>query len=62
MKSKMVLNSHPYRGDIINSIEFTKEARTPNPENMLQAYNQGCSLPINPTRAIPPKGGNLALT
>jgi 3-deoxy-7-phosphoheptulonate synthase len=29
-----------YRGDIINSIEFTKEARVPNPNNMIQAYNQ----------------------
>ncbi len=29
-----------YRGDIINSIEFTKEARTPNPHNMIRAYNQ----------------------
>lgn len=29
-----------YRGDIINGMAFTKEARMPNPENMLQAYNQ----------------------
>ena len=29
-----------YRGDIINGVEFTKEARTPNPQRMIQAYNQ----------------------
>ncbi len=29
-----------YRGDIINGVEFTKEARTPNPKRMIQAYNQ----------------------
>ena len=29
-----------YRGDIINSIEFTKEAREPNPENLVKAYHQ----------------------
>ncbi|MCK4875527.1 MAG: 3-deoxy-7-phosphoheptulonate synthase class II [Sulfurimonas sp.] len=29
-----------YRGDIINGVEFTKEARTPDPERMIQAYNQ----------------------
>ncbi len=44
-----------YRGDIINSIEFTKEARTPNPENMLQAYNHACSY-HEPTKSIL-KGG-----
>ena len=29
-----------YRGDIINGIEFTEEARIPNPQNMIRAYNQ----------------------
>ena len=29
-----------YRGDIINGIDFTQEARTPDPERMIQAYNQ----------------------
>ena len=29
-----------YRGDSVNSIEFTKEARIPKPSNMLKAYNQ----------------------
>ncbi len=29
-----------YRGDIINGVDFTKEARVPNPKRMIQAYNQ----------------------
>lgn len=29
-----------YRGDIINGVDFTKEARVPDPERMIQAYNQ----------------------
>jgi 3-deoxy-7-phosphoheptulonate synthase len=29
-----------YRGDIINGIEFSAEARTPDPERMIRAYNQ----------------------
>ncbi|MBL0708899.1 MAG: 3-deoxy-7-phosphoheptulonate synthase class II [Sulfurimonas sp.] len=29
-----------YRGDIINGVEFTKEARVPDPERMIKAYNQ----------------------
>ncbi|MEA1956596.1 MAG: 3-deoxy-7-phosphoheptulonate synthase class II [Campylobacterota bacterium] len=29
-----------YRGDIINGSEFTKEARTPDPQRMIKAYNQ----------------------
>ena len=29
-----------YRGDIINGMEFTEEARIPNPQNMIRAYNQ----------------------
>ena len=29
-----------YRGDIVNGIEFTKEARTPDPERLVKAYNQ----------------------
>jgi len=32
-----------YRGDIINSIEFTKEAREPDPYRMLSAYNQAAA-------------------
>ncbi len=40
-----------YRGDIINSIEFTEEARVPKPENMLRAYNQSAAT-LNLLRAF----------
>jgi 3-deoxy-7-phosphoheptulonate synthase len=40
-----------YRGDIINSIEFTKENRAPNPERMVQAYNQSAAT-LNLIRAF----------
>ncbi len=40
-----------YRGDIINSVEFTAEARTPDPERMIQAYNQS-SATLNLLRAF----------
>ena len=29
-----------YRGDIINSVDFTESARVPDPERMIHAYNQ----------------------
>jgi len=32
-----------YRGDIINAIEFTKEARVADPHRMLKAYNQSAA-------------------
>ncbi len=32
-----------YRGDIINSLEFDKDARKPDPNRILQAYNQATS-------------------
>ncbi len=40
-----------YRGDIINSIEFTPEARVPDPKNMLRAYNQSAAT-MNLLRAF----------
>jgi len=40
-----------YRGDIINKIDFTAEARVPNPQNMLQAYNQSAAT-MNLLRAF----------
>jgi len=40
-----------YRGDIINSIEFTEAARVPNPKNMLKAYNQSAAT-LNLVRAF----------
>ncbi len=32
-----------YRGDIINGIDFTKDARVPDPERLVKAYNQASS-------------------
>lgn len=40
-----------YRGDIINSIEFTEEARIPQPQNMLKAYYQSAAT-LNLVRAF----------
>jgi len=40
-----------YRGDIINSSAFTEEARIPNPERMLDAYNVSAST-LNLVRAF----------
>jgi 3-deoxy-7-phosphoheptulonate synthase len=40
-----------YRGDIINGMEFTQEAREPNPHNMIRAYNQGAAT-MNLVRAF----------
>ncbi|MCG6883693.1 MAG: 3-deoxy-7-phosphoheptulonate synthase class II [Silicimonas sp.] len=44
-----------YRGDIINELEFTPEARIPAPEKMLQAYTQAAAS-LNLLRAFS-KGG-----
>jgi 3-deoxy-7-phosphoheptulonate synthase len=40
-----------YRGDIINSIEFTKEAREPDPLRMIRAYHQSVAT-MNLIRAF----------
>lgn len=40
-----------YRGDIINSFEFTEAARTPDPNRMLEAYHRGAST-LNLLRAF----------
>jgi 3-deoxy-7-phosphoheptulonate synthase len=32
-----------YRGDIINGVEFSKEARIPDPQRMIKAYNQAAA-------------------
>lgn len=40
-----------YRGDIINGIEFTKEARVPDPERMIMAYRQSAAT-LNLLRAF----------
>jgi 3-deoxy-7-phosphoheptulonate synthase len=40
-----------YRGDIVNDIDFTPEARAPKPEKMLQAYTQAAAS-LNLLRAF----------
>ncbi|MGE4220147.1 MAG: class II 3-deoxy-7-phosphoheptulonate synthase [Alphaproteobacteria bacterium] len=40
-----------YRGDIVNQIDFTAEARLPDPERMLRAYHQAAST-LNLLRAF----------
>ncbi len=40
-----------FRGDIINELEFTPEARIPNPSKMLQAYTQAAAT-LNLLRAF----------
>ena len=40
-----------YRGDIINSLDFSKEARTPDPNKMVQAYSQSAAT-LNLLRAF----------
>jgi 3-deoxy-7-phosphoheptulonate synthase len=49
-----------YRGDIINDIEFTSEARIPNPNKLIQAYNQSSST-MNLLRAFA-RGGMADLS
>jgi len=49
-----------YRGDIINSIEFTKEAREADPNRMIMAYNQAAATQ-NLLRAFA-RGGFADLT
>ena len=40
-----------YRGDIINGIDFTEKARVPDPERLMQVYNQSAST-MNLLRAF----------
>lgn len=44
-----------YRGDLINGLEFTQEARMPDPDRMLQGYSLA-SLTINYIRALVESG------
>jgi len=46
-----------YRGDIINGVDFTAEARTPDPQRMIKAYNQSAAT-LNLLRAF--ASGGLA--
>ena len=49
-----------YRGDIINDIAFNAQARTPNPDRILQAYTQSAAS-LNLLRAFS-KGGFADIT
>ncbi len=40
-----------YRGDMVNGMDFTPEARNPDPERLLQAYNQSAAM-LNLLRAF----------
>jgi 3-deoxy-7-phosphoheptulonate synthase len=40
-----------YRGDAVNDLEFTEEARTPNPQRLLKVYNTSAST-LNLVRAF----------
>jgi len=40
-----------YRGDIVNSMEFTEEGRTPEPDRLLKAYSQSAAT-LNLLRAF----------
>ena len=40
-----------YRGDMVNGMEFTPEARVPDPERLVQAYNQSAAT-LNLLRAF----------
>jgi 3-deoxy-7-phosphoheptulonate synthase len=48
-----------YRGDMVNGYEFTKEDRTPDPQRMVQCYNQSAST-LNFLRSLN-RGGFSAL-
>lgn len=48
-----------YRGDMVNGIEFTKEAREPDPMRMIQAYNQATET-LNYLKSLA-KGGFSSL-
>ena len=49
-----------YRGDIVNGMAFTSDARKPDPERQLQAYSQAAAS-LNLLRALT-QGGFAALT
>ena len=40
-----------YRGDIVNGAEFTEEARTPDPQRLIEAYHQSAAT-LNLLRAF----------
>jgi len=60
MEEKDGLTLPSYRGDIINSYEFSKESREPDPERMIKAYNHSAST-LNLLRAFA-QGGFASLS
>lgn len=60
MESFNGLELPSYRGDMVNGMEFTEEARVPDPERMLRAYNQSAST-LNYLRSLA-KGGYASLS
>ena len=50
-ETKNGLELESYKGDIINDIKFDKESREPDPNRLLQAYNQSAST-LNLLRAF----------
>jgi len=60
MEEKDGVSLPSYRGDIINSYEFTKESREPDPERMIKAYNHSAST-LNLLRAFA-QGGFASLS
>jgi 3-deoxy-7-phosphoheptulonate synthase len=48
-----------YRGDMVNGVDFNEEARIPDPERLIRAYNQSSST-LNYLRALA-KGGYASL-
>ena len=60
MEEKARLTLPSYRGDIINSYEFSKESREPDPERMIKAYNHSAST-LNLLRAFA-QGGFASLS
>lgn len=51
METKDGVSLPSYRGDIINSFEFTEDARIPNPKRMLEAYRNSAAT-LNLLRAF----------
>ncbi len=53
------VNLPSYRGDMVNGIEFTEEARIPDPKRLIQAYDQSIAT-LNYLRSLA-KGGYASL-
>lgn len=51
MESKGDVSLPSYRGDAVNGMDFTEEARIPDPDRLIQMYNQSAST-LNLLRAL----------